>query len=61
LKLSSEKNINGIKVVYTAMTIFHIYLKSINEQKYKNNKFDIKLLLLACLRISAVLSDIELS
>jgi hypothetical protein len=47
----------GKQIVYTAMTLFHVYLKLNNEDE----TYDNKLLLLACLRISAVIYDIEFS
>lgn len=52
------------KVVYTAMTLYHIFLKAIDQasegsQGSKVN-YDIKMVALACLRVSAVWHDVEL-
>ena len=47
----------GKHIVYTAMTLFHVCLK-LNGENYQ---YDNKMLMLACLRISAVIYDIEFS
>ena len=66
LKLSSDNNFYTPKITYTAMTIFHIFCKWQNgklleeENTTPFEKFDCKLILLSCLRISAVLYDCEL-
>jgi hypothetical protein len=45
-----------MRIIHQAMTIFHVYVK-------KRGKLDVdlKLVLLSCLRISAVIGDLELS
>lgn len=41
------------------MIIYHIYLKHLQSQR-KLPDFDVKLTILSCLRISAVINDLEL-
>lgn len=55
-----HNNFNVRKVVYTAMIIYHIFLKHAQEKK-ELPSFDHKLTVLSCLRISAVINDLELS
>ena len=45
-----------LKIPYTAMTMLHIYIK--NAEK-KNIQFDVNMVILACLRISATINDLE--
>lgn len=59
LGLAKEVNRFHMNIGYTAMTIFHLCCKSY-EAKVDRPKIDVKLLLLASLRISAVIHDVEL-
>lgn len=57
LKFCSERDpYQGMRIIHQAMTIFHVYIK-----KRGKLEVDLKLVLLSCLRISAVIGDLELS
>ena len=60
LYLTHEKNKQNKAITYVAMTIFHLCTKWYQNQ-IPQPKFDIKLLLISSLRISAVIHDLELS
>ena len=59
LGLGKEANKSQFNIGYSAMTIFHLCCKSY-EVKPERPKMDAKLLVLASLRISAVIHDVEL-
>lgn len=75
LRLTDSRHLNNLKIPHVAMTILHICIKRIKtesatqqameqdgrpSQMKKCFAFDIKLLILSCIRISAVIHDIEL-
>ena len=61
--MTQEANLCASKILYTGMTILHICLKKYEDVKKddpSHKGFDMKFLILACLRISAVIYDVEL-
>ena len=61
LGFARREYLNFQRIPYVAMMMYHVTLKRLLDENSTNElpKFDIKMLLMACLRISAVVHDIE--